>query len=45
MQASVQALEKILQEEFGYQNLCQELGDDIANGIDENSLLETTTDF
>lgn len=42
MQASVQALEKILQEEFGYQNLCQELGDDIANGIDENSLLEQT---
>ena len=42
MQATLQALEKILQEEFGYQNLCQELGDDIANGIDENSLLEQT---
>lgn len=46
MQASVQALEKILQEEFGYQNLGehlhQELGDDIANDIDESSLLEQT---
>ena len=46
MQASLQALEKILQEEFGYQNLSehlhQELGDDIANDIDENSLLEQT---
>lgn len=42
MQASVQALEKILQEEFGYQNLCQELGDDIAKGVDKNSLLEQT---
>lgn len=46
MQVSLQALEKILQEEFGYQNLSehlhQELGDDIANDIDENSLLEQT---
>lgn len=42
IQASVQALEKILQEEFGYQNLCQKLGDDIANDIDESSLLEQT---
>ena len=42
MQATLQALEKILQEEFGYQNLCQELGNDIANGVDENSLLEQT---
>lgn len=42
MQASVQALEKILQEEFSYQNLCQKLGDDIANDIDESSLLEQT---
>lgn len=36
MQATLQALEQILQEEFGYQNLCQELGDD----IDESSLLD-----
>lgn len=36
MQATLQALEQILQEEFGYQNLRQELGDD----IDESSLLD-----